>query len=136
LKSESNSTLAVAEGVSTMVCSSTCVEDLFALEGVTGDVLTVSVGSESIVVKRGASKVRVPVSAGAKELVVTQKTASGATKVVSSTKVITAPANLGSTTTSTSSEGGSNMLLLIILGLGVLVIGGAGTTLVRRRKAN
>ena len=136
LKSGSNSTLAVDEGVSTMVCSSTCVEDLFALEGVTGDVLTVSVGSESIVVKRGASKVRVPVSAGAKELVVTQKTASGATEVVSSTKVITAPANLGSTTTSTSSESGSNMLLLIILGLGVLVIAGAGTTLVRRRKAN
>jgi hypothetical protein len=136
LKSESNSTLAVAEGVSTMVCSSTCVEDLFALEGVTGDVLTVSVGSESILVKRGASKVRVPVSAGAKELVVTQKTASGATEVVSSTKVITAPANLGATSTSTSSESGSNMLLLIVLGLGVLVIAGAGTTLVRRRKAN
>ena len=136
LKSGSNSTLAVDEGVSTMVCSSTCVEDLFALEGVTGDVLTVSVGSESIVVKRGASKVRVPVSAGAKELVVTQKTASGATEVVSSTKVITAPANLGSTTTSTSSESGSNMLLLIVLGLGVLVIAGAGTTIVRRRKAN
>ena len=136
LKSGSNSTLAVDEGVSTMVCSSTCVEDLFALEGVTGDVLTVSVGSESIVVKRGASKVRVPVSAGAKELVVTQKTASGATEVVSSTKVITAPANLGSTSTSTSSESGSNLLVMVVLGLGVLVIAGAGTTLVRRRKAN
>ena len=136
LKSGSNSTLAVDEGVSTMVCSSTCVEDLFALEGVTGDVLTVSVGSESIVVKRGASKVRVPVSAGAKELVVTQKTANGTTEVVGTTKVITAAANLGSTTTSTSSESGSNMLLLIVLGLGALVIAGAGTTLVRRRKAN
>ncbi|MFM2234398.1 MAG: hypothetical protein RL296_57 [Actinomycetota bacterium] len=136
LKSGSNSTIAVDEGVSTMVCSSTCVDDLFALEGVTGDVLTVSVGSESIVVKRGASKVRVPVSAGAKELVVTQKTASGATEVVSSTKVITAPANLGATSTSTSSESGSNLLMLIVLGLGVLVIAGAGTTLVRRRKAN
>ena len=136
LKSGSNSTLAVDEGVSTMVCSSTCVEDLFALEGVTGDVLTVSVGSESIVVKRGASKVRVPVSAGAKELVVTQKTASGVTEVVSSTKVITASANLGSTSKSTSSESGSNLLMLIVLGLGVLVIAGAGTTLVRRRKAN
>jgi hypothetical protein len=136
LKSGSNSTLAVGEGVSTMVCSSTCVEDLFALEGVTGDVLTVSVGSESTVVKRGASKVRVPVSAGAKELVVTQKTASGATEVVSSTKVITAPANLGATSTSTSSESGSNLLMLIVLGLGVLIIAGAGTTLVRRRKAN
>ena len=136
LKSGSNSTLAVAEGVSTMVCSSTCVDDLFALEGVTGDVLTVSVGGESIVVKRGASKVRVPVRAGAKELVVTQKAASGTTEVVSSTKVITAPANLGSTTTNTSSESGSNLLVMVILGLGVLIIAGAGATLIRRRKAN
>ena len=136
LKSGSNSTLAVAEGVSTMVCSSTCVDDLFALEGVTGDVLTVSVGGESIVVKRGASKVRVPVRAGAKELVVTQKAASGTTEVVSSTKVITAPANLGSTTTNTSSESGSNLLVMVILGLGVLIIAGAGATLIRKRKAN
>ena len=135
LKSGSNSTLAVDEGVSTMVCSSTCVEDLFALEGVTGDVLTVSVGSESIVVKRGASKVRVPVSAGAKELVVTQKTASGVTEVVSSTKVITASANLGSTSKSSSSESGSNLLMFVVLGLGVLVLVGAGSVLIRRRKA-
>jgi len=136
LKSGSNSTLAVDEGVSTMVCSSTCVEDLFALEGVTGDVLTVSVGSESIVVKRGVSKVRVPVSAGAKELVVTQKTANGATEVVGSAKVFTAPASFGSTAATSNSEDGSNLLILVVLGLGVLVIAGAGTTLVRRRKAN
>ena len=136
LKSGSNSTIAVDEGVSTMVCSSTCVDDLFALEGVTGDVLTVSVGSESIVVKRGASKVRVPVSAGAKELVVSQKSANGSTEVVSSTKVFTAPVNLGSTSTSTSSESGSNLLVMVILGLGVLIIAGAGATLIRRRKAN
>jgi len=135
LKSGSNSTLAVDEGVSTMLCSSTCVEDLFALEGVTGDVLTVSVGSESIVVKRGASKVRVPVSSGAKELVVTQKTASGVTEVVSSTKVITASANLGATSTSSSSESGSNLLMFVVLGLGVLVLVGAGSVLIRRRKA-
>jgi hypothetical protein len=76
------------------------------------------------------------VSAGAKELVVTQKTANGTTEVVGTTKVITAAANLGSTTTSTSSESGSNLLMLVVLGLGVLVIAGAGTTLVRRRKAN
>ena len=135
LKSGSDSSIAVADGVSTMVCSSTCVNDLFALEGVTGDVLTVSVGSESVVVKRGASKVRVPVSAGAKELVVSQKSSNGSTEVVSSTKVFTAPANLGSTSTSTSSESGSNLLVMVVLGLGVLIIAGAGATLIRRRKA-
>jgi hypothetical protein len=136
LKSGSSSTTGIADGVSTMVCSSTCVDDLFALEGVTGDVLTVSIGSESVVVKRGASKVRVPVNAGAKELVVSQKAANGTTQVVGSAKVFTAPASFGSTAATSNSEDGSNLLILVVLGLGVLVIAGAGTALIRRRKAN
>jgi hypothetical protein len=136
LKSGSSSTTGIADGVSTMVCSSTCVDDLFALEGVTGDVLTVSIGSESVVVKRGASKVRVPVSAGAKELVVSQKASNGTTQVVGSAKVFTAPASFGSTAATNTSEDGSNLLILVVLGLGVLVIAGAGTALIRRRKAN
>jgi hypothetical protein len=136
LKSGSNSTIAVADGVTTMVCSSKCVDDLFALEGVIGDVLTVSVGGESVVVKRGASKVRIPVSAGARDLVVLQKTATGRIEVVSSTKVSTAPANLVSTPSTSTSESGSNLLLMVFIGLGLLVLAGAGTTLIRRRKAN
>ena len=119
-----------------MVCSSTCVEDLFALEGVTGDSLTISIGSESVVVKKGASKVRVPVSSGARELVVTQKASDGSTQVVGSTKVVTSHVSLGSTSSSNTSESGSNMLIKLIVGLGVVVLAGAGVTLVRRRKAN
>jgi hypothetical protein len=98
--------------------------------------LTVSVGGESVVVKRGASKVRIPVSAGARDLVVLQKTATGRIEVVSSTKVSTAPANLVSTPSTSTSESGSNLLLMVFIGLGLLVLAGAGTTLIRRRKAN
>ena len=136
LKSDSGSSVGIADGVSTMVCSSTCIEDLFALEGVTSDSLTVSIGSESVVVKKGASKVRVPVSSGARELVVTQKASNGTTQVVGSTKVVTSHVSLGYSSSLNSSESGSNMLVLLIVGLGVVVLAGAGAALVRRRKAN
>ncbi|NBW91315.1 MAG: hypothetical protein EBR53_02475, partial [Actinobacteria bacterium] len=136
LKSDSGSSVGIADGVSTMVCTSTCVEDLFALEGITGDSLTVSIGSESVVVKKGASKVRVPVSSGARELVVTQKASDGSTQVVGSTKVVTSHVSLGSTSSSNTSESGSNMLIKLIVGLGVVVLAGGGVTLVRRRKAS
>jgi LPXTG-motif cell wall-anchored protein len=68
--------------------------------------------------------------------VVSQKASNGTTQVVGSAKVFTAPASFGSTAATSTSENGSNLLILVVLGLGVLVIAGSGTALIRRRKAN
>ncbi len=133
LKSDAGASVGIADGVTTMVCSSTCVEDLFALEGVTSDLLTVSIGGESVVVKKGATKVRVPVSSGARDLVVSQKTTTGITQVVGSTKVVTAHVSLDTSAASGDSQGGSNVVMIALIVVGLLLLSGAGVA-VRRRK--
>jgi len=135
LKSGSNASVGVPEGVETMVCTSTCVEDLFALEGVTANEITISVGGESVVVKKGASKVKVPVSAGSRDLVVTQKATDGSNQVVASTKVVTSMPKFGTSIASTSTNEGSSSLTIIVVLAALIVIGGVGVVAVRKKKS-
>ena len=132
LKSGADVTVGMSEDVTTMVCSSTCVEDLFTIDGVVGDSLTLSVGGESVIVRKGDSKVRVPVKSGSRDLVVTQTGANGTNQVVSSTKVFTAPANYGATAVQSSQDGGASMQLVLLVVFGLLVVVGVGV-IVRRR---
>ena len=135
LKSGSDSSVGVPEGVETMVCDSNCVENLFALEGVTANEVAISFGGETVVVKKGASKVKVPVSAGSRDLVVTQKATDGSTQVIASTKVVTSMQKFGATTSSssTSKDLSSTGIILIIAAL--VLVGGAGAVVARKKKS-
>jgi hypothetical protein len=135
LKSGADVTVGMSEDVTTMVCSSTCVEDLFTIDGVVGDSLTLSVGGESVIVRKGDSKVRVPVKSGSRDLVVTQTGANGTNQVVSSTKVFTAPANYGATAVQSSQDGGASMQLVLLVVFGLLVVVGVGVVVRRRATA-
>ena len=135
LKSGSSASVGIPEGVETMVCTSACVDDLFALEGVTSDQVTISVGGESVVVKKGASKVRVPVSAGSRDLVITQKASDGSTQVVASTKVVTSMQKFGTTTASTSSSNGSSLKNIILVIAALIIVAGTGALVVRKKKS-
>ena len=135
LKSGADVSVGVSEDVSTMVCSSTCIEDLFALDGVVGDALTLSVGGESVVIRKGDTKARIAVQSGSRDLVVTQTGSNGSTQVVGSTKVFTAPANYGAAASAEGSKkSGNSMQLIVFVVLGLLVIAGVGVV-VRRRTA-
>jgi hypothetical protein len=134
LKSGSDASVGIPEGVETMVCDSACVEDLFALEGVTADKVTISVGGESVVVKKGDSKVRVPVSTGSRDLVVTQQSSDGSTQVVASTKVVTSLPKLDTAIASTSTSEGSSSISIILVIAALIVIGGAGVVVVRKKR--
>ena len=135
LKSGSNASVGVPEGVETMVCDSNCVENLFALEGVTANEVAISFGGETVVVKKGASKVKVPVSAGSRDLVVTQKAADGSTQVVASTKVVTSMQKFGATTSSSSTSKDSSSMGIIVIIAALVLVAGAGAVVVRKKKS-
>ena len=135
LKSGSNASVGVPEGVETMVCDSNCVENLFALEGVTANEVAISFGGETVVVKKGASKVKVPVSAGSRDLVVTQKATDGSTQVIASTKVVTSLQKFGTTTSSSSTSEGSSSMNIILIIAALVLVAGAGAVVVRKKKS-
>ena len=135
LKSGSNASVGVPEGVETMVCDSNCVENLFALDGVTANEVAISFGGETVVVKKGASKVKVPVSAGSRDLVVTQKAADGSTQVVASTNVVTSLQKFGATTSSSSTSKDSSSTGIIVIIAALVLVAGAGAVVVRKKKS-
>lgn len=135
MKTGSGSAVGIPEGVETMVCDSTCVENLFALEGVTANELAISFGGESVVVKKGSSKVRVPVSAGSRDLVVTQKASDGSPQVVASTKVVSSLQKFGTTTSSSSTSEGSSAMNIILIIAALVIVAGAGAVVVRKKKS-
>lgn len=135
LKSGSNASVGVPEGVETMVCDSNCVENLFALEGVTANEVAISFGGETVVVKKGASKVKVPVSAGSRDLVVTQKATDGSTQVIASTKVVTSMQKFGATTSSSSTSKDSSSMGIILVIAVLVLVAGAGAVVVRKKKS-
>lgn len=135
LKSGSNASVGVPEGVETMVCDSNCVENLFALDGVTANEVAISFGGETVVVKKGASKVKVPVSAGSRDLVVTQKAADGSTQVVASTNVVTSLQKFGATTSSSSTSKDSSSMGIIVIIAALVLVAGAGAVVVRKKKS-
>jgi len=140
LVQESRVATSVSAAVEEFICDSLCIEAMFANAGISAGSISISAGAESVVITKGQNRAVIPVGKGAHSISATATSADGATVVNLSSKIAQIPASvqasIESKTGSSSSESGSNLLMLIVLGLGVLVIAGAGTTLVRRRKAN
>ena len=130
----------VSTAVEEFICDSLCIEAMFTNAGLSSGSISISAGAETVVLTKGQKRAKIPVGKGADTISATATSADGATVVNLNSKIAQIPASvqasIESKTGSSSSESGSNLLMLIVLGLGVLVIAGAGTTLVRRRKAN
>jgi hypothetical protein len=130
----------LSDGVNTMVCDTSCIDAMFTNAGIADGTITISAGGDSVTMRKGQKKAMIPIGKNAEAITATVISADGSQVVNLSSKIAQIPASvqasIESKTGSSSSESGSNLLMLIVLGLGVLVIAGAGTTLVRRRKAN
>jgi hypothetical protein len=130
----------ISDGVNTMVCDTSCIDAMFASAGIADGTITISAGGDSVTMRKGQKKAMIPIGVNAQAITATVVSDDGSQVVNLSSKIAQIPASvqasIESKTGSSSSESGSNLLMLIVLGLGVLVIAGAGTTLVRRRKAN
>jgi hypothetical protein len=130
----------LSDGVNTMVCDTSCIDAMFASAGIADGTITISAGGDSVTMRKGQKKAMIPIGVNAQAITATVVSDDGSQVVNLSSKIAQIPASvqasIESKTGSGSSESGSNLLMLIVLGLGVFVIAGAGTTLVRRRKAN
>ena len=140
LSADGSVSTSLSDGVNTMVCDASCIDAMFASAGITDGTITISAGGDSVTMRKGQNKAMIPIGKNAEAITATVISADGSQVVNLSSKIAQIPASVQSSieskTGSSSSESGSNLLMLIVLGLGVLVIAGAGTTLVRRRKAN
>jgi len=140
LDQDSRVATSVSTAVEEFICDSLCIEAMFANAGLSSGSISISAGAETVVLTKGQKRAVIPVGKGAESISATATSADGVTVVNLNSKIAQIPASVlasvESKTGSSSSEGGSNLLMLVVLGLGVLVIAGAGTTLVRRRKAN
>ena len=140
LVQDSRVATSVSAAVEEFICDSLCIEAMFANAGISAGSISISAGAEPVVLTKGQSRAVIPVRKGADSISATATSADGATVVNLNSKIAQIPASvqasIESKTGTSSSGSGSNLLMLIVLGLGVLVIASAGTTLIRRRKAN
>jgi hypothetical protein len=136
--------IAIASTVNSMECNKACIETLFVAAGMTDGTLTINAGAESVVISQGQRKAVIPVGKKAKNISVRAKSASGEVVVLSSgiavlPAEVTAQLEVATGSTSlggSSNSSGTSTTTILFMVLGVLVLAGAGTTLVRRRKAN
>jgi hypothetical protein len=141
LKSDGSGTssAAIAEGVSTMVCNSTCIDTLFTNAGITDGTIDITVGDNTVTVKKGQKKAVIPVGDKAKEITAVAKSADGTQQVelTDGLKVIPSEVQqaLDSKTTTgvvNSSLGSSSKLPYVLVLLVALL--GIGAVLNERRK--
>jgi hypothetical protein len=128
------STVEIADGVTSMLCTTECIEELFASVDPAVSTLQVNVGGRTVEVKRNAKKgAVVAVEAGSRSISVATIADDG-----TATDVLTGQVQMGEpevlVSEDSSSEGSSmNMILIIVLGL--IVVGGAGAYVLRKRSA-
>jgi hypothetical protein len=141
LKSDGSGTssAAIAEGVSTMVCNSTCIDTLFTNAGITDGTIDITVGDNTVTVKKGQKKAVIPVGDKAKEITAVAKSADGTQQVelTDGLKIIPSDVQqaLDSKTTTgviNTSSGSSSKLPYVLVLLVALL--GIGAVLNERRK--
>ena len=143
LKSDGSGTAsaAIAEGVSTMVCNSTCIDTLFTNAGITDGTIDITVGDNTVTVKKGQKKAVIPVGDKAKEITAVAKSADGTQQVelTDGLKVIPGEVQqaLDSKTTTgvINTSSGSSSKLPYVLVLLVALLGIAAVLNERRKKA-
>jgi hypothetical protein len=143
LKSDGSGTTsaAIAEGVSSMVCNSTCIDTLFTNAGITDGTIDITVGDNTVTVKKGQKKAVIPVGDKAKEITAVAKSADGTQQVelTDGLKVIPGEVQqaLDSKTTTgvINTSSGSSSKLPYVLVLLVALLGIAAVLNERRKKS-
>jgi hypothetical protein len=129
----SKGTVQIADGVTSMVCTSTCIDELFAAVDPSVSSLQVAIGKNTVELKRNSKKAVVAVEAGSRSVNVVAVSDTGVeTKVLTGQVQIGAPEVLVSE--DSSSEGSSMNLILMIL-LALIVVGGVSAVAIRKRSA-
>jgi hypothetical protein len=141
LDGSGTSSAAIAEGVSTMVCNSTCIDTLFTNAGITDGTIDITVGDNTVTVKKGQKKAVIPVGDKAKEITAVAKSADGTQQVelTDGLKVISSEVQqaLDSKTTTgvINTSSGSSSKLPYVLVLLVALLGIAAVLNERRKKS-
>jgi len=143
LKSDGSGTTsaAIAEGVSSMVCNSTCIDTLFTNAGITDGTIDITVGDNTVTVKKGQKKAVIPVGDKAKEITAVVKSADGTQQVelTDGLKVIPGEVQQAldskSTTGVVNTSSGSSSKLPYLLVLLVALLGIAAVLNERRKRS-
>ena len=139
LVQDSRVSTSVSAAVEEFVCDSVCIDALFVNAGLSDGSISVNAGAEIVTIQRGQKRAVVPVGKGADSISAQGVSADGTTVVDLSSKIVQLPesvqSSINSKTATGISENGSNLVVLIVLGLVVLILAGAATTLIRRRQS-
>jgi hypothetical protein len=143
LKSDGSGTssAAIAEGVSTMVCNSTCIDTLFTNAGITDGTIDITAGGKTVTVKKGQRKAVIPVGDKAKEITAVAKSADGTQQVELTDGLKIIPSDVQQALDSKTTTGvintssGSSSKLPYVLVLLVALLGIAAVLNERRKKS-
>jgi hypothetical protein len=128
----SKGTVQIADGVTSMVCTSTCIDELFAAVDPSVSSLQVAIGKNTVELKRNSKKAVVAVEAGSRSVNVVAVSDTGV-----ETKVLTGQVQIGApevTLGANSGDSGSSFNWLILVIIGLIVAAGAGVVVSRRSK--
>lgn len=128
----SKGTVQIADDVSSMVCNSTCIEELFAAVDPSVNTLQVAVGKNTVELKRNSKKAVVAVEAGSRSVNVVAISDTGV-----ETKVLTGQVQIGEPEVAVgenSGDSGSSFNWLILAIIGLVVAAGTGVVVSRRKK--
>jgi hypothetical protein len=128
----SKGTVQIADGVTSMVCTSTCIDELFAAVDPSVSSLQVAIGKNTVELKRNSKKAVVAVEAGSRSVNVVAISDTGV-----ETKVLTGQVQIGEpevTLGANSGDSGSSFNWLILVIIGLIVAAGAGVVVSRRSK--
>lgn len=132
---------ALLDGVTSMVCNSTCIDTLFTNAGITDGSIDITIGDSTVTVKKGQKKAVIKVGARASKISVTATSADGTQKVDLSTPVASVPAAVqqaveaGQTIGVSSNSSGLTSKLPYLLALLVVLLGAAAVLNTRRKKS-
>jgi hypothetical protein len=132
---------ALLDGVTSMVCNSTCIDTLFTNAGITDGSIDITIGDSTVTVKKGQKKAVIKVGARASKISVTATSADGTQKVDLSTPVVSVPAAVqqaveaGQTIGVSSNSSGLTSKLPYVLALLVVLLGAAAVVNARRKKS-
>ena len=128
----SKETVQIADGVSSMVCTSTCIDELFAAVDPSVNTLQVAVGTNTVELKRNSKKAVVAVKAGSRSINVVAVSDTGV-----ETKVLASQVQIGEpevTIGANQSDSGTSFNWLFLIIIGLIVAAGAGVAVSRRKK--
>ena len=135
LTRDSSVSTAISSQVEVLLCDAACIEGMFATAGIADGTITVRAGGEEVVIRKGQSNAKIPVSAGASRISAVAKSADGSTTVNLGSNFTQLPEDIQASFESKSSSGdgsGFNMLYLLLL----IPVLGAIFVVVRRKQAS